>query len=392
MSKQTRVLMVDDEPNVLSAYRRGLGRTYDLVTAQGGRAGLDVMAESPPFAVVITDMRMPEVDGLAFLKIAQRRHKSSVYMMLTGNADQQTAIDAINEGKIFRFLNKPCKPGDLEAAILAAKRQHDLQQAERTLLQETLSGSVKLLVEAMTISDLQMINMINRLRTDTQALAGALEWKTDWQMSIAASLSMLGSITVPETVGKETLADTYLQACADSGAKMLRHIPRLEVVSTIIAEQHQGGNMPTELNSSTDAERVAVESRILGFAVAWYRQTQRCNGDRAGALRELVDDQCTHDPRLILAAEKIVAAEIDRVATQAPPTPTMVEPGRLAGGMTLDQDVLTVDGNLLVAKGQLLTATMAERLRGFARSGVVETKTLRVLIHPPQGDQAKTAA
>ncbi len=135
----SQVLLVDDEQNVLSALRRGLRGRFDLETAEGGTVALEMIRDRGPYAVVVTDMRMPEVDGLDVLSSVRKSHPDTMRVMLTGNADQKTAIDAVNQGAIFRFLNKPCPADVLGDTIEEAMRQHQVQAAERTLLTRTLT-------------------------------------------------------------------------------------------------------------------------------------------------------------------------------------------------------------------------------------------------------------
>ena len=106
------ILFVDDDPNLLSAVSRGLRGRYDVQTAVGPEEGLAAVRERGAhhsFAVVVADMRMPGKNGVDFLMDVAEIAPFSVRMMLTGQADQQTAIDAVNKGNIFRFLTKPCK-------------------------------------------------------------------------------------------------------------------------------------------------------------------------------------------------------------------------------------------------------------------------------------------
>ncbi|MFH1417727.1 MAG: response regulator, partial [Planctomycetota bacterium] len=136
MSK--KILCVDDDPNILNAYRRGLRRLFEIETAEGGAEGLEAIASQGPFAVVVSDMRMPGMDGIQFLTAVKKRAPESVRIMLTGNADQQTAMDAVNEGSIFRFLTKPCPPEHLAKALTAGIEQYRLITAEKELLGKTL--------------------------------------------------------------------------------------------------------------------------------------------------------------------------------------------------------------------------------------------------------------
>ena len=92
------------------------------------------MADKGPYAVVVSDMRMPGMDGVEFLAWARAQHPDTVRIMLTGNADQGTAMAAVNKGAIFRFLTKPCDPELFGQTLDQAVRQHQLLTAEQSLL------------------------------------------------------------------------------------------------------------------------------------------------------------------------------------------------------------------------------------------------------------------
>src|SRR5690242_2258622 len=112
-----KILFVDDDPNLLAAFQRTLRRLFTFDTALGGQEGLEMIRASGPYALLVVDMRMPVMDGVEFLERARVLAPDAVRLMLTGNADQQTAADAVNRGQVFRFLNKPCPPEVLIPAI-----------------------------------------------------------------------------------------------------------------------------------------------------------------------------------------------------------------------------------------------------------------------------------
>ena len=112
-----KVLMVDDDANVLAAYKRQLRKRFNIDTAQGADKGLDAVERKGPYAVIISDLRMPGMDGIQFFSRARKISPDSIRMILTGYADLQTAIKAINEENIFQLLTKPCAPDDLAEAI-----------------------------------------------------------------------------------------------------------------------------------------------------------------------------------------------------------------------------------------------------------------------------------
>ena len=147
----TKILCVDDELNVLEALSRSLRKDFRISIAQSGELGISMIENEGPFAVVVSDMRMPEMDGIEFLGRVQSMSPETVRIMLTGNADQQTAIRAVNDGNIFRFLNKPCPSDVLTSALTAGLEQYRLVNAEKNLLEQTLNKSVEVLVDILAI-------------------------------------------------------------------------------------------------------------------------------------------------------------------------------------------------------------------------------------------------
>ncbi|MBM3834120.1 MAG: response regulator [Verrucomicrobia bacterium] len=125
-----KILCVDDDANILSAYERNLRRRFSIQTALGGEEALKIVRNDGPFAIVAADMRMPGLNGIELLTKIREIAPDTVRIMLTGNAEQQTAVEAINKGHIFRFLNKPCSPEFLGAALESGLQQYRLITAE----------------------------------------------------------------------------------------------------------------------------------------------------------------------------------------------------------------------------------------------------------------------
>lgn len=148
-TRPRRILVVDDEANVLSALRRALRRDgYEVFVADSGAAGLEELKRSSPIDMIISDHLMPDQTGLEFLKLARDRHPDAVRIMLTGHADMQTAIDAINQGEIYRFLTKPWDDATLKVTIWLAFEHQQAERENRRLLalvrrQERLLASLE---------------------------------------------------------------------------------------------------------------------------------------------------------------------------------------------------------------------------------------------------------
>jgi len=135
------ILFVDDDPSVLDSLRRSLCRDYAVTTACGPEKGLAALREQGPFAVLVSDLRMPEMNGVAFLKAAKAVAPDVVPILLTGHADLENAMAAVNEGHIFRFLTKPCPVPTLTLALDAALEQFRLAEADKELMRVTLENA-----------------------------------------------------------------------------------------------------------------------------------------------------------------------------------------------------------------------------------------------------------
>jgi CheY-like chemotaxis protein len=130
-----KVLFVDDEPAVLDGFRRTLQGKFEVETAVSGEQGLAAIRDHGPFGVVISDMRMPEMDGVQFLTRVCQVAPNSIRLILTGHAELNTVMSAINEGHIFGFLIKPCQEEDLVRAIATALVEHNKRREERVRIQ-----------------------------------------------------------------------------------------------------------------------------------------------------------------------------------------------------------------------------------------------------------------
>jgi two-component system, probable response regulator PhcQ len=134
VSPPRRILIVDDEENVCHALRRSLRKEgYELFFGNEPAQGLDLLKKQP-VDMVISDHLMPNMTGLEFLKIVRERYPDAMRLMLTGHADMQTAIDAINQGAIYRFLTKPWDDTELKVTLFLAFEQLDMERENRKLL------------------------------------------------------------------------------------------------------------------------------------------------------------------------------------------------------------------------------------------------------------------
>ncbi len=172
-SEQIKILCVDDERNVLRALERiFLDDDYTIVLAGSGDEGLKIMEESGPFQVVISDYRMPVMNGVEFLKGVYDRWPETVRIVLSGYADAGTIVAAINEGHIYRFIPKPWNDDELRVTILNSLERYFLQKNNRELL-EQLSSVNQALEEKVQLRT-EQLELRNRALEFSQNLLGSL--------------------------------------------------------------------------------------------------------------------------------------------------------------------------------------------------------------------------
>lgn len=270
---ESRILFVDDEPDLLEGVGRMLFRErqrWEMHFAPGGVAGLAELAKAP-FAVVVADMRMPQMDGIEFLKRVRQAAPDTVRMMLTGNTDQETAIKAVNDGNVFRFLTKPVEREGLVRAIEAGVEQHRLITAEKELLSGTLIGSVHLLTELLSETDPDSFTHALWLRDMARTAVREIKVANAWEVILAATLSRLAYLTLPTGLANKARARRELSPpeqevvsqLPEVGARLISKIPRLEGVSKIvryIGKNFDGSGLPDD---EVAGQEIPLGARIL---------------------------------------------------------------------------------------------------------------------------------
>jgi len=376
MTTLPRVLCVDDEPKVLDGLRRNLRREFQLVTAHSGAAGLAAVEKEEPFSVVVSDLRMPEMNGIEFLSRIREADPDTSRVLLTGDADLRAAMDAVNHGNIFRFLTKPCPAKDLAGALHAAVEHHRLVTAERELLEKTLNGAVHMLMEVLALASPELFGRATRVKQHAGKVAEALGRPERWKMELAAMLSQAACVTLPpETLerldqGEEpSPADGEMLArLPEVAERLLADIPRLDDVKEIIRHHRRG--------RGGAAEGAPVGAHVLS-AVLDFDQLSTQGVPPETAL-ETLRSSGVYDAEVLVA---LASCEDSAVVEEIREVPL----ANLHSGMVLVDAVEAQDGRLLVASGQEVSLGLLERLNNFARNvGVKEP--LRVVVRSDAGE------
>ena len=365
-----KVLLVDDEENLLHGYARVLRGRFPLELALGGLQAIQALEERGPFAAVVADMRMPGLSGLDVLREAARRAPETTRIMLTGDLDQKTATDAVNQGQVFRFLNKPCGPETLAAVIQAGIRQHQMMVAEKELLQETLMGSLQMLTDLLSNLDPEAFGRGRVLRDRARELARILRFEAEWDLETAALLLPIGRIALPPELLARLKAGAPLEpreraqveAIPETGARLLDNIPRLHQVAQFVRYHAKGFDGSGGPGDAVAGEDLPLGARILK-ALNDFTQLEQKRKSRAVALEELALYPARYDRRVL---EALYAHFGTPAAAADPAVERACALEDLRVGMVLSRDILAHNGRPVLLAGLKLGTAHLLLVQGAA--------------------------
>jgi response regulator RpfG family c-di-GMP phosphodiesterase len=402
------VLCVDDEPFILASLQRALrSPEYRIVTASSGAEGLAKMRESAA-EVVISDMRMPGMDGAQFLEEVRDGWPATIRILLTGHADMSTAIVAINRGEIYRYLNKPWDESELRGAVMQGLERIALQRDKERLEELTLAQNLEL----RTINDrleqrvLERTNDLGRANkrlkqnflTSIKAFSNMIELRGGplighgrrvanvartiaqamhldepmiQDVFIAALLHDIGHIALPDAFLARPVARLRPEELAQYrqhpllGEQVLMPLEDMQNVATIIRDHHERHDGQGYPDGKAGSE-IALGARILAIADTYDElQNGHLGGARPNATEARVLLQqgrgSQFDPDVI-----DVFLQASQAEQRRQPDPLhLVATRDLVPGMVLAGDLLSPQGVLLLVAGHVLTDTLIRRIQQF---------------------------
>lgn len=376
-----KILIVDDEPSVLQGYQRLFRNEFRIDTAVGARGALIQITANGPYAVVVSDLQMPGMDGAQFLSKVKDMAPDTIRILLTGQAGIETALHAVNEGSIFRFLTKPCDKETLARALDAALTQFRLVTTEKDLLGKTLRACVQVFAEVLSLVNPAAFSRAMRLSRYVSHIAAARGLSQPWRFEMAAMMSQLGCVTLdPEIIhavytGQPLPPDEQARYNAHPAVArdLLAGIPRMEPIAWMIAHQNQPAPVETDITDSEMAD-MRQGAELLRLAL-FYDDLLRKGVSRVEAAHRLARHWGGLDSKILHAL-----LELNLETAQAEVQDCSLD--ELAPGMVLEQDIYTPDGLLLAAKGQQISFPLILKLRNFNDKAAVQT-ALRVTL--PKG-------
>lgn len=430
--RQFTLLFVDDEPNILSALKR-LFRSHDyrILTAESGRQGLEILG-SEAVDLVISDMRMPEMNGAQFLERARKSWPDAVRILLTGYAELDAAIDAINKGQIYRYIAKPWEDADMLLLVRQALERKVLEQEkkrlealthrqneelkelnagleqkvlERTAELEQTMDFLKLAHEKLKkgfLTSIQVFSNLIELREG--ALAGHSRRVADLAHKMAQQMGMpaqdaqdvlvagllhdIGKLGLPDdllrkpfsTLTPAQRAEVVKHPARGQGALMA--LEQLKGAARLIHGHHErfdGMGYPDGLAG----EAIPLGARILALAndydalqIGSMEDKRFSAEEAASAIRGSRGKR--YDPRVVDAFLRVTGLTASPSSRPGNPEQA-VRVAELEPGMVLARDIVTPEGVLLLSKDFLLDEDLISQLRNFEEN---DGNPLRIFIRP----------
>lgn len=407
-NQPTKIMFVDDEEGVLNSCRRLFSmESYDVVTASTPEEALEIIPKDR-FAVVVSDYRMPRMVGTEFLSRVRNISPDTIRIILTGYADLQASIEAINRGAVFRFLTKPWNDEDLKAAIqdgvslfnlieekvrldeLTKKQNQELGEWAQTLesrveertrevvnlnvqMEKGLLATIDLLADIAETHSAVLASHARRVKELSIKVGKELGMtgKDLLDLEMAATLHDIGKISISTEILKKTESQQSIfekeaiQKHVTHGESMLRSMAGFDKIRKTILHHHEscdGRGYPAGLKK----DAIPLASRIIAVANAFDHalnaRADYHNSSRQKAMKEL-ERRCPHDldPWLV----GILNTCLEKDPRLGDDQELEIQCRDLVPDMVLARDLFNSSGILLVSKDTTITEGILQHLAAF---------------------------
>jgi response regulator RpfG family c-di-GMP phosphodiesterase len=428
-SAPPRILCVDDEQNILSSLRRLFrAHGYQVLTADSGAAGLEILAQQA-VDLVISDMRMPQMDGAQFLEKVRERWPDTIRLLLTGYSDTGSILAAINRGEIYRYITKPWDDNDIVLVVRHALERRVLEQEKRRLEELTqrqneelraLNAGLEAKVQERTAelrrAHDQLVEANGKLKTSFLTsikvfsnviemrggkLAGHARRVADLARRIAQKMGLPASEVqeifvagLLKDIGKVAFSDELLAQPLNTmngeqlgqfrkhplrAEQLLMPLEDLRGAARILRsqlERFDGQGFPDRLsgfNIPLGARILALASDYDDLQTGMLMQRRLRPDEAIPAIMQARGSR--YDPQVVSAFQEIISGK----PTEAPPE-LELRPEKLLAGMVLSRDLITADGFLLLSAENRLDERTIRQIVDFDASN---GNRLVVHVYPP---------
>lgn len=324
------ILLVDDEEDNLALLYRTLRGSYNLERTTSPLRALEILNEKE-FHLVISDHKMPEMDGVEFLKRVQLEHSEVMRILLTAYSDANILIDAINYAKIYRYIKKPYNPEELQLIVSAALEYYQLKHDNDQLikdLKELFSGTIKAIMEALDAKDSFTSGRSKRITGYSVLIAKQMGLSSidTGKVELAGMLHDIGMIGISDDILYKIDALTQeeydeIKQHINYSVKILEDIKQLKDVVEIIKYHHEkydGTGYPHGIRG----DEIPLGARIISIADAFDSivsdRAYRESTDFDNALNKIKEGSNTQfDPIVVKAFEECYPQIVTMIESNA---------------------------------------------------------------------------
>lgn len=368
------IMFVDDEELLLQGIKRVIRGKYELVMFTRALDALEYLKDNTKTkpTVIVSDYKMPEMDGAKFLTNAKNIYPDAVRILLTGHADINATIEIVNSGQIYRFLVKPCPNDVLIQAIDDGIRQFELIRSEKELLSQTLKGTVKLLIDLLAVLYPKAYSRADHLRYVCKKVAQRLKLQNIWEIEITALLSTIGLITLPNEIIDKKLNNIKLtkdeQLLYDTNAEiaysLINNIPRLNNIANAILKTSNQDFDPNSINFTNSLPPALIGNLIS--LVNNFIDLKASGITTQQVIKELENKKNIYNEILLSALISDVTGLEENYIIQN------VALKDLPINCKLADNILDENDRVLVSKGMYITEIIRQKLLNFAKYKVVK--------------------
>ena len=356
-----KILCVDDEESILRGFQLNLRKDFELHLASDGVEGLEIFEKEGGFALVLSDMRMPRMNGAEMLaEIKKRDHEVST-ILLTGHTDFDSAMAAVNDGNVFRMLSKPCPPERLIKVLNDGLEQYDLIRSKRILLDQTLRGAVDALAESLSTAKPLFFGRVQRVRRMANELAMKQDVPNAWRVDVASVFSQLAYLALPENVTEDVYyrrdlskeVKALLAKFPEDTRNILNKIPGLEEVGEILKSVDVQYRFEEE---KEDGVRLAASILKVALDFDYYEEQGYNRSIIVSTLKERNKD---YDPKITQSLSDLI------VIAEETSTLQEIKIDDIDIGMRLSQELKLDDGFLIAAAGTDVDRQLLKVIRNY---------------------------
>ncbi len=412
---QHKILIIDDEPNVLKAFKRLFRKEKETITVFTTESPEEVfeLVANDEFAVVVSDQRMPTMQGTEVLEKVRKLSPETIRITLTGYADKEAAIGAINQGAVYRFLTKPWNDEELKQEIQNGIAQYSLVSENKRLskltqdqneelldlnknleqkveertkqisalnkdLKEGFFGTIRLLSQISEMYSVSSGSHSKRVANMSADIAKKLDLPSQehFHVNAGAMLHDIGKISLPKHISDRPVATfnkselELLRGHAEAGAQIVGTISQLKETAQLIRHHHErfdGAGYPSGLRG----EEIPLGARIIAIANAYDHALHKPSSDEEmtphKAFLEIKSRESSEfDPRLVDVLEAIVYSMDIDCSTEIELRPHEIEPG-----MKITRDICLPNGTLLLPKHSVLQEKHVKNIQSIMGAGPV---------------------